>query len=114
MQVQFTPVKYGVGIDMGKDKFHVCLSAIDASGQIKIKPTHHFSNSSKGRTEFDRWCAHHQKEKELPTHYLMEATGVYYEHLALALHQKGAYVCVVLPQKAKYYVKALAGPSVRH
>lgn len=107
METVFIPLKYGVGIDMGKDRFHVCLSAIDASGRIKIKATHQFANSPKGRTEFDRWCAHHAKGKALPIHYLMEATGVYYEHLALALHQKGAYVCVVLPQKAKYYVKAL-------
>ena len=107
MEAAFTPLKYGVGIDMGKDKFHACLSAIDAGGHIKIKATHHFANSPKGRTEFDRWCAHHQKSKDVPIHYLMEATGVYYEHLALLLHQKGAQVCVVLPQKAKHYVKAL-------
>lgn len=107
MEAAFTPIKYGVGIDMGKDKFHACLSAIDANGHIKIKATHHFANSPKGRTEFDRWCAHHQQCKDVPIHYLMEATGVYYEHLALSLHQKGAHVCVVLPQKAKYYVKAL-------
>ncbi|WP_338869245.1 IS110 family transposase [Spirosoma sp. SC4-14] len=107
METVFTPLKYGVGIDMGKEKFAACLSAIDTTGRIKIKATHSFANSPKGHADFDRWCTHHGKHPHVPTHYLMEATGVYYEHLALALHQKGAHVCVILPQKAKYYVKAL-------
>lgn len=107
METSFCVVKYGVGVDMGKDKFYACMSAIDQAGRIKIKATHSFVNSRKGIIEFDRWCAHHAKEKTLPLHFLMEATGVYYEPLALSLHQRGAHVCVVLPQKAKHYLKAL-------
>ncbi|MFD2569229.1 transposase [Spirosoma soli] len=107
MQAVFSAVKYGVGVDMGKDKFYASLSAIDQGGRIKIKATHSFANTAKGITEFHRWVDHHAKEKRLPLYYLMEATGVYYEPLALSLHQRGAHVCVVLPQKAKHYLKAL-------
>jgi transposase len=107
MDASFKAAKYGVGIDMGKDKFYVCISAIDTTQRIKIKATHAFANTPKGIAEFHRWCEHHGKEKQLPIQYVMEATGVYYEQLALSLHQRGAYVCVVLPQKAKHYVKAL-------
>ena len=107
MDSVFKVVKYGVGIDMGKDKFHACISTIDSTQRIKIKPTHAFNNTSTGLTEFHRWCEHHGKEKSLPVHYLMEATGVYYEQLALSLHQRRAHVIVVLPQKAKHYVMAL-------
>lgn len=107
MEASFNPLKYGVGIDMGKTNFYACLSGIDASDRIKIKATHSFANTPKGMAEFYRWCEHHAKEKHLPIQYVMEATGVYYEQLALSLHQRGAWVSVVLPQKAKYYVKAL-------
>ena len=56
---------------------------------------------------FRSWVDHHAKERGISIHYLMEATGVYYEQLALFLHQRQAYVCVVLPQKTACYIKAL-------
>lgn len=107
METVFNAVKYGVGIDMGKDEFHVCLSAIDAQQRIKIRATRKFDNKPSGFAELTKWADHHTKERGLPTHYLMEATGVYYEHLGLYLHQRQAHVCVVLPQKTAYYIKAL-------
>lgn len=107
MESAFSASKYGVGIDMGKDQFHACISAIDLCQRVKIKATHAFANTPAGLTEFQRWSEHHRKEKQLPIQYVMEATGVYYEQLALSLHQRGAHVCVVLAQKAKHYVKAL-------
>lgn len=107
MEKPFSPVKYGVGIDMGKDEFYACVSAIDQTQRIKIKATHAFKNEPKGITDFYRWAGHHCKDTDLPIHFLMEATGVYYEQLALFLHQKQAHVCVVLPQKAKHYIQAL-------
>jgi len=107
MEQSFIPLKHGVGIDMGKDEFHACISAIDASQRIKIKATHAFKNTPKGTDEFYKWIGHHVKDPALSIQFLMEATGVYYEQLALFLHKKAAYVCVVLPQKAKHYIKAL-------
>lgn len=102
-----TPLKYGIGIDIGKDEFHTCVSAIDPTQRVTIKATRCFKNNPKGIAEFIHWADHHCKHKDVPTHYLMEATGVYYEQLALSLHHRQAHVCVVLPQKAKYYIKAL-------
>jgi len=99
-------LKYGVGIDMGKEDFNACLSVIDSSQGIKIRATTRFKNHKKGFSEFAKWVDKHCKE-ELPIHYLMEATGVYYEQLALFLHHRAEYVVVVLPQKAKHYIKAL-------
>ena len=107
MDQLFTPVKYGVGIDMGKDEFYACVSAIDNAQRVKIKATHAFKNTPQGIAEFYKWATHHAKDHTISIQFLMEATGVYYEQLALFLHQRGAYVCVVLPQKAKHYVKAL-------
>lgn len=99
-------LKYGVGIDMGKEDFHVCISSIASTQRIKIRGTSRFKNHQKGFMEFIKWVDKHCKE-DLPIQYLMEATGVYYEQLALFLHHRSSYVIVILPQKAKYYVKAL-------
>lgn len=107
MEQSFVAVKYGVGIDMGKDSFYACTSVIDRAQRIKIKATHSFANTFQGLLEFHRWADHYCKEKGLAVHYLMEATGIYYEQLALSLHQRGAHVIVMLPQKAKHYIKAL-------
>ena len=107
MEASLTPLKYGIGIDMGKDEFHACISAIDPTQRVKIKATRAFKNNPKGILDFLQWSDYHCKQLGVPVQYLMEATGVYYEQLALALHRQQAHVCVVLPQKAKYYIKAL-------
>ncbi len=83
-----TSLKYGVGIDIGSEEFYVCMSVIDQSQQIKIKATSKFKNTLKGFEDFYKWVCNHEKEV-LPVHYLMEATGIYYEQLGLFLSQKG-------------------------
>jgi len=107
METTFNAIKQGVGIDMGKDEFHACMMAIDGSQRLKIRATRKFFNTPKGCAELVSWVDHHTKDRTLTIHYLMEATGVYSEQLALYLHKQGAYVCVVLPQKTAYYIKAL-------
>lgn len=107
MDASFNALKYGVGLDMGKETFYACVSTIDQAQRIKIKATHSFSNSPKGITSFLRWAIHHCKDRQLPVQYLMEATGVYHEQVALALHHQQAQVSVILPQKAAHYLKAL-------
>ena len=99
-------LKYGVGIDMGKDEFHACLSVIDHAQKVKVKATTKFKNTQSGFKEFYKWVGNHCKES-LPIQFLMEATGVYFEQLALFLHHKQCHVIVILPQKAKYYIKSL-------
>jgi transposase len=107
MEPVFKAIKYGVGIDMGKDEFYTCLSAIDATQRLKVRATKKFSNKPQGFAQLAQWIAHHTKEQALPVQYLMEATGVYYEQLGLFLHHRNAHVCVVLPQKTAAYIKAL-------
>jgi transposase len=107
MEALFTAVKYGVGLDLGKDEFHACLSAIDTHQRIKIKATRKFVNKPAGFADLVNWVSQHTKQTSLATHYLVEATGVYYEHLGLYLHRRQCHVCVVLPQKTACYIKAL-------
>ncbi|AUD03542.1 transposase [Spirosoma pollinicola] len=79
MEANLKPLKYGVGIDMGKDEFHACVSAIDPTQRVKVKATRAFKNTPTGILDFLQWSDHHCKEPGILVHYLMEATGVYYE-----------------------------------
>jgi transposase len=99
--------KYSIGIDISKNDFHACLSGIDLSQRVKILRTGTFKNKPDGFTDFIKWVKNTCKESTTPLVFLMEATGVYYEHCALYLFKNGFNVSVVLPNKAKKYVAAL-------
>lgn len=99
-------LKYGVGIDISKDKFDACISVIDSDQHVRVKATHKFENKKNGFDAFLKWVHKHQKSP-LPIVFLMEATGVYYENLAWFLHTQNCTVCVVLANKARKYKDAL-------
>lgn len=99
-------LKYGIGIDVSMVKFDACLSLINNVQQVTVKATKSFQNNSKGFESFLIWAKKHCKE-DLPTFFLMEATGVYYEQLAWYLHNNDKEVIVVLPNKAKRYKESL-------
>ena len=99
-------MKYAVGIDVSKDKFDVCFCEINTVQQINIKSSGRFCNTDKKIKEFDLWLGKNQKEK-IPLILMMEATGVYYDKIALYLYKKSYSVSVVLPTKAKKYMQAL-------
>ena len=99
-------IKYAIGIDMAMDKFDVCLMSVDITLQTKIKATRKFTNTPKGFEDLLAWATKHRKE-EASSEFLMEATGVYHEKLAIWLTEQGEKVFVVLPNKAKKYMQAL-------
>lgn len=98
-------LKYAVGIDISKDSFHACICVINTIQKVTVKASHSFLNTPAGFNELLIWVKKHHKEKALPLVYLMEATGVYYEQLAWFMYEKGAYVSIVLPNKAKKYLQ---------
>jgi transposase len=100
-------VKYSLGIDVSKASFHVCLSTIDSVQRVKVQRSGTFSNNQSGFDRLTLWCMKERKDATLPFTVTMEATGVYYERLALHLHMAGYSVSVVLPNKAKKYIAAL-------
>lgn len=100
-------LKYSFGIDISKNDFHACLSAIDARQQVKVKASRKFSNNQQGFKELLVWLARHRKEVNVPLVIVMEATGVYYESCAMFLFKAGFQVSVVLPNKAKKYMQAV-------
>jgi len=98
-------LKYSVGFDCSKDDFQACTSVIDDEQKVKVKASRKFKNIKKGYNDAVYWINKHCKEK-IPVVITMEATGNYYEHLALFFHQEGYHVNVVLPNKAKKYMES--------
>jgi len=103
-------LKYAVGIDVSMKDFACCLSIINDQQEVKVKATHKFSNTPAGFKLFLEWVARHSKEV-LPVVYIMEATGVYHEQLAWFLNHNDRPVSILLPNKAKSYLKANGAKS---
>jgi transposase len=99
-------LKYCIGLDVSSKEFHACLSVIDHLQKVTVKGSAKFSNNPKGFNDFETWLIKQHKQKAVPLVIVMEATGVYYENLALFLHLKSYKVSVVLPNKAKKYLQA--------
>lgn len=83
-----------VGIDVSKLKLDVALLANE-----KVK-SRVLDNSPAGYVSLLEWIAKSKVDIE-SMHFCMEATGVYYEALALALHEAGLKVSVVNPSCIK-------------
>jgi len=112
----FTPsvmtsfLRYCVGLDISKDTLQVCYSVIDSAGRVTVKATTKVVNKPTGFAALLNWVARHRK-LELPLTYLMESTGVYHEAVAWYLHQHDQQVSILLPNKAKHYLKSLGYKS---
>lgn len=97
---------YSVGVDMAKDDFEACLLKYHLHSQTsEILARKTFKNTSSGFKAFIRWTERHSKTQPAPLRCTMEATGVYYEPLALFLagHYADIHLSVVLPSKAKKF-----------
>jgi transposase len=79
-----------VGIDVSKLKLDIALLI---NGKVKSKV---IENTSEGHRFLLEWLGKSKASRET-LHVCMEATGVYYEALALALHEAGLKVSVVNP-----------------
>lgn len=106
-----TLLRYCVGIDVSKDTLQVCVSVIDTNGKITIKGSGKVVNKTTAFDSFLTWVSKHCKDKSLPIRYVMESTGVYHEQLAWYLFQKDLTVSVVLPNKAKHYLRSIGNKS---
>ncbi len=86
-----------VGRDIAKASFHAtCISQSKSSGRS-------FKNTEKGFQDLQRWL---EKKSQSPGHVCMEATGVYWEQVALFLHQAGWTVSVINPLRIKAFAQS--------
>ena len=81
-------------------------------GHVSVKATTKVDNKPAGFSQLVAWVNRHRK-LDLPVSYIMESTGVYHEALAWQLRQLDALVSILLPNKAKHYLRSLAGAPGR-
>jgi transposase len=93
-----------IGIDVSKQKLDVAWLRELESVKVKCKV---FKNKAEGFSELIEWVQKNTKQPIDSLHFIMEATGVYHESLAYALHDAGAKVSVVNPTKTHNYAKSL-------
>jgi transposase len=99
-------LKYSLGIDISKADFHAAISVIDLQQKVTIRSSRKFTNTPAGFKELHEWIIKNHQLKDVLLVITMEATGVYYELVALYLFQKNYQVSVVLPNKAKKYLQS--------
>lgn len=90
--------QFYLGIDVSKAHFDVALTG----GQAPNRGS--FSNDLAGFKKLSRWL---KKRKAQQVHACMEATGRYWEELALFLTDEGHAVSVVNPKLIKRYAEAV-------
>ena len=85
------------GVDISKEHFDVSILVAD-------KPRHHkFPNNAKGFAQLHAWL---RNRRVAHAHVCMEATGRYWEELALDLHEHGHVVSVVNPARIKGFANS--------
>jgi len=106
MKENETVLKLVAGIDVAKDELVVTLGQLDRELNIKKLGTKAFKNNFPGFKKLINWV---KKQKINPEEvvFVMEYTGVYYEHLAYYLYKNGYEVVVLLASKVSNYVKSL-------
>ncbi len=94
-----------VGIDVGKIELFVCLSH-SGNDRLSYPPARTvLVNSQEGHAALIKWLAV-QPVVHSETLVVMEATGVYWERIATALHVAGYQVSVVNAAQIKFYAKS--------
>src|SRR6476620_12318990 len=99
-------LKYCVGIDVSKNDLQCCISDIDYLQKVTVKSSAKFANTKSGFTRLHQWITSRHKHKDVPLVVVMEATGIYYEQIAMYLFQQQYALSVVLPNKAKKYLQS--------
>ena len=97
-------MKHIIGIDIAKDKFD-CLwlkDTVALTVKTKVLP-----NNPKGFELLRDWLQQHVTTELGDIHVVMEATGIYHESLAYALHGFGIHVSVINPAFVRDFAKGL-------
>ena len=102
---------YAVGLDVDKVTFKACLKMRKSSAKSTVRATRTFSNNREGFKELEQWIKKHQTFKDSTVRIILEATGVYHEHLAWHLYQQGHQLHVIVPLRARRYMQSLGNKS---
>ncbi|MCS3867829.1 transposase [Chryseobacterium ginsenosidimutans] len=97
--------KQCIGIDISKDYLDCCFGTSDSFQNQKFGKSKRFKNDYCGYKELLQWSDEQNASREV--FYVMEATGVYYEHLAYFLNEHHCKLSVLLPNMVKHYSRSL-------
>jgi transposase len=107
-------IKKVIGVDISKESFMIRFGALDNSLEQKISKAYSFKNNKTGFNQLLKtinkinfFSSDEQTSEDVPVWFVMEATGVYYEHLAYFLADNKFSLSVILPNKMKYFAKTL-------
>lgn len=104
-------LKQAIGIDCAKDDFVASYGKYFENTEVQVTTTQTINNNEQGFVKLEQLIKK-TAVKDLPINIIMEATGVYHERLACFLYEKGYPVSVVLPQRAKSFMKTLKTKTV--
>lgn len=100
---------YSLGTDISKDEFSACLQRYNLGEQTyQVLARKTFANKLSGFKACMHWMRRHTNKQPAPVRVTMEATGVYYEPLALHIHQEHPqiHLAVVLPSQSKKFIES--------
>lgn len=92
-----------IGIDVSKAKLDVLW--LRQSSPRKVK-TRVFRNHQPSLKELTQWLLKQTGEAPQQIHVVMEATSIYHENLAYALHEAGMQVYVANPARVKEFARS--------
>lgn len=99
-------LKQVVGIDVAQKELVVTLGKLQEDLSIELYAYKVFSNKEKGFESLLKWVTK-LTSKEVPVHYVMEATGVYHQKFAYYLDENKLNLSIVLPNKISNYMRTL-------
>lgn len=104
-------LKQSIGIDCAKNDFVASYGKSYEDSEVEITTTRTITNNEKGYAKLEQLIKK-TVVKNMPVNIVMEATGVYHERLACFLYDKGYPVIIVLPQRAKNFMRTLKTKTV--
>jgi len=97
-----------IGIDVSKATIDCAWLRDIETSKVKTKV---LKNKAEGFQSLINWAELNTQQPLSTIRFVMEATGIYHEALAYALHAAGAEVCVVNPAYIHNYAKSLGKRS---
>jgi transposase len=92
-----------IGIDISKKRLHAAWLRDPEQERSRPKAA---DNTPDGHRQLLAWAERHSQCPPEQLCFVIEATGVYHEALALFLHQAGTRVCVVNPYQVKEFARS--------
>jgi transposase len=104
-----TIIKQCMALDIAKDDIQICFRESMSDGAMRVKTQKKVKNTKTGWNNIVADIKKHLKT-EAPNGFVivMEATGVYHENVCYFLSKQGYTINVVLPNKAKAFMKSLS------